>query len=572
MNVQMKDACSQPNFIPNQNKIKNLGVYSAIDSIKTLVEPNNPLSSQQPSANSKLGDKDSVSSVPQNQQTANERAIIQENDTKTTLSTHQSSKPKKNRLNHNELEKKRRHHQRKVLFELKDAIPSLKLSKPSTVFIMQKAKDYIEFLHKSVHCLELEAFELRKLLSIPNHNIQLTKGKMPSSGQNSGILNPSQLHCYNMQNGMHGVMSAGNNSGLLYQEKNLVQQKHQDLDISSKDVPNYKPQLNMDKGNSKNTLESSGNKDMMNNQNNINSNSALQTLNNTILANSILGQDQVNLSNFLGVDSNGLTDLGILTDSDKCAMSLETTSAFIYSDGANSLQMGNSSIPDFNQSQNMMFSDIKQKQPSSQRVSMHERSHSQILANEKNIESEIKVLENSILGEPQNRIQFYSTTSTNETGNQASNNECLEKASKRQRIYEDTNIQSQNSFSTNEEHYPFSKEMFDISEAIKGGQLSTTSSLSMDNELVDYSYLLTPSNNGGDIFLGSSTSISAVNHKSPDFYRSDQIIFKHQQNGEHYLGTPQSSQLFGQSKEFTEQTQNQLNKISMDFMNVFQNL
>ncbi|KAI8318327.1 hypothetical protein GQ54DRAFT_94527 [Martensiomyces pterosporus] len=72
--------------------------------------------------------------------------------------------PIKKRLNHNELERKRRHHQREVLYELRDIIPTLHMVKPSTVLIMQKAKDYIDLLRRTIQEMEAEINDLRRAL------------------------------------------------------------------------------------------------------------------------------------------------------------------------------------------------------------------------------------------------------------------------------------------------------------------------------------------------------------------------------------------------------------------------
>ncbi|KAI9502618.1 hypothetical protein BX070DRAFT_226516 [Coemansia spiralis] len=74
------------------------------------------------------------------------------------------TKPKKKRLNHNELERKRRHHQREVLYELRDVIPNLHMVKPSTVLIMQKSKDYIDLLRRTIQEMEVEINDLRRAL------------------------------------------------------------------------------------------------------------------------------------------------------------------------------------------------------------------------------------------------------------------------------------------------------------------------------------------------------------------------------------------------------------------------
>ncbi|KAJ3220399.1 hypothetical protein HDU67_000066 [Dinochytrium kinnereticum] len=55
-------------------------------------------------------------------------------------------KRKPKRANHNALERKRRFNQRQALTLLKDSIPSLSMDKPSTILIMEKARDYISKL------------------------------------------------------------------------------------------------------------------------------------------------------------------------------------------------------------------------------------------------------------------------------------------------------------------------------------------------------------------------------------------------------------------------------------------
>ncbi|KAJ2782987.1 hypothetical protein H4R18_001950 [Coemansia javaensis] len=73
-------------------------------------------------------------------------------------------RPKKKRLNHNELERKRRHHQREILYELRDVIPTLHIVKPSTVLIMQKAKEYIDLLRRTIQEMDVEINDLRRAL------------------------------------------------------------------------------------------------------------------------------------------------------------------------------------------------------------------------------------------------------------------------------------------------------------------------------------------------------------------------------------------------------------------------
>ncbi|KAJ1913515.1 hypothetical protein IWQ60_009178 [Tieghemiomyces parasiticus] len=71
---------------------------------------------------------------------------------------------RKKRKNHNELERRRRHHQRDVLYQLRDVVPSLHAAKPSSVIIMQKAKEYIDMLHLAIQTLEMEGNNLRQHL------------------------------------------------------------------------------------------------------------------------------------------------------------------------------------------------------------------------------------------------------------------------------------------------------------------------------------------------------------------------------------------------------------------------
>ncbi|KAJ1726076.1 hypothetical protein LPJ61_005436 [Coemansia biformis] len=74
------------------------------------------------------------------------------------------TKPKKKRHNHNELERKRRHNQREILYELRDVIPTLHIVKPSTVLIMQKAKEYIDLLRRTIQEMDVEINDLRRAL------------------------------------------------------------------------------------------------------------------------------------------------------------------------------------------------------------------------------------------------------------------------------------------------------------------------------------------------------------------------------------------------------------------------
>ncbi|KAJ2891866.1 hypothetical protein GGI21_000984, partial [Coemansia aciculifera] len=58
----------------------------------------------------------------------------------------------------------RRYHQREVLYELRDVIPTLHIVKPSTVLIMQKARDYIDLLRRTIQEMEIEINDLRRAL------------------------------------------------------------------------------------------------------------------------------------------------------------------------------------------------------------------------------------------------------------------------------------------------------------------------------------------------------------------------------------------------------------------------
>ncbi|KAJ2340696.1 hypothetical protein IWW50_002662, partial [Coemansia erecta] len=58
----------------------------------------------------------------------------------------------------------RRHHQREILYELRDVIPTLHIVKPSTVLIMQKAKDYIDLLRRTIQEMDVEVNDLRRAL------------------------------------------------------------------------------------------------------------------------------------------------------------------------------------------------------------------------------------------------------------------------------------------------------------------------------------------------------------------------------------------------------------------------
>ncbi|KAJ1661082.1 hypothetical protein IWQ61_000071 [Dispira simplex] len=88
---------------------------------------------------------------------------------------------RKKRDNHNELERKalgdstptcendlvRRRHQREVLYQLRDVVPSLRGSRTSSVAIMRKSKEYIDNLHIHIQVLEAENRRLRKQMTMP---------------------------------------------------------------------------------------------------------------------------------------------------------------------------------------------------------------------------------------------------------------------------------------------------------------------------------------------------------------------------------------------------------------------
>ncbi|KAJ3287815.1 Sister chromatid cohesion protein 2, partial [Blyttiomyces sp. JEL0837] len=69
-------------------------------------------------------------------------------------------KPK--RANHNELERKRRFNQRNALGDLRDVIPIITTDKPSTIHIMEKAREYIQSLQLQVSQLTQELSQLKK--------------------------------------------------------------------------------------------------------------------------------------------------------------------------------------------------------------------------------------------------------------------------------------------------------------------------------------------------------------------------------------------------------------------------
>ena len=65
------------------------------------------------------------------------------NSSRNNHSSSKTSRPLLKRVNHNELERKRRQHQKDKLDELKDLLPGLQMDKPSVVAIIQKAKEHI---------------------------------------------------------------------------------------------------------------------------------------------------------------------------------------------------------------------------------------------------------------------------------------------------------------------------------------------------------------------------------------------------------------------------------------------
>ncbi|KAI9092908.1 hypothetical protein DFS34DRAFT_281060 [Phlyctochytrium arcticum] len=88
-------------------------------------------------------------------------------------------KPK--RANHNELERKRRHHQKCRLEQLREAIPSLdSKDKPSTVIIMQKAKEYIDHLRARIQKLETGSD------SISGEGVQMDRNSIRADAYSTG--------------------------------------------------------------------------------------------------------------------------------------------------------------------------------------------------------------------------------------------------------------------------------------------------------------------------------------------------------------------------------------------------
>ncbi|KAI8848903.1 hypothetical protein BC829DRAFT_432895 [Chytridium lagenaria] len=104
-------------------------------------------------------------------------------------------KKKPKRANHNELERKRRHSQRQALTLLKDTIPSLKMDKPSTILIMEKAREYILTLRKRVVDLEAE-LERSRQTNVPG----VPTGNMSSNHiYQAGGIPPNHTMSHQMQ-------------------------------------------------------------------------------------------------------------------------------------------------------------------------------------------------------------------------------------------------------------------------------------------------------------------------------------------------------------------------------------
>ncbi|TPX68490.1 hypothetical protein SpCBS45565_g03093 [Spizellomyces sp. 'palustris'] len=92
-----------------------------------------------------------------------ESSAISDTESLDASSAKSATKPKPKRANHNELERKRRQHQKCKLEELKEAVPSLQTKdKPSTVVIMQKAKEYIDQLKRRIVELEMDMDRMRR--------------------------------------------------------------------------------------------------------------------------------------------------------------------------------------------------------------------------------------------------------------------------------------------------------------------------------------------------------------------------------------------------------------------------
>ncbi|KAJ2607742.1 hypothetical protein H4S08_004725, partial [Coemansia sp. RSA 1365] len=76
----------------------------------------------------------------------------------------------------------RRHHQREVLYELRDVIPTLHIVKPSTVLIMQKAKEYIDLLRRTIQEMDVEINDLRRALVAAGYPLPMPTQQQSISG------------------------------------------------------------------------------------------------------------------------------------------------------------------------------------------------------------------------------------------------------------------------------------------------------------------------------------------------------------------------------------------------------
>ncbi|KAJ1958295.1 hypothetical protein IWQ62_004919 [Dispira parvispora] len=86
---------------------------------------------------------------------------------------------RRKRDNHNELERKRRRHQREVLYQLRDVVPTLTSSRASSVAIMKKSKEYIDNLHVHIRVLEAENRRLREQMNMLPSSPALPLGAEP---------------------------------------------------------------------------------------------------------------------------------------------------------------------------------------------------------------------------------------------------------------------------------------------------------------------------------------------------------------------------------------------------------
>jgi hypothetical protein len=88
------------------------------------------------------------------------------------------------RANHNELERKRRYHQKIKLNELRDIIPGLQADKLSTVSIIQKAKEYI----LALRCINAEQAQMIAFLRKKNPGMMLPGPAMLPPGVNMAAM------------------------------------------------------------------------------------------------------------------------------------------------------------------------------------------------------------------------------------------------------------------------------------------------------------------------------------------------------------------------------------------------